>query len=216
MNALKSRTQLIFVPTIKCPDSVKKIPTSDQIIGIFFQNLITSQSKWIVPTQCAWGIWGIRVRDTKRWGWWRWRGRGKLSVASSISAWLNWPVKSSRLKQMQITLTYLHQKKNLRGFSNQLPPTMVGCADRGEYTVCAPHGTMCGSQTGSCEVTARDPPGCLSPLSWSAAAHKADHHHDSPLLCNPGITRHCARTAAQTRLCNVGVCSLCKTANSET
>lgn len=39
MNALKSWTLLIFVPTFKCPDSVKIIPTSDRIIGIYFPNL---------------------------------------------------------------------------------------------------------------------------------------------------------------------------------
>lgn len=47
------------------------------------------------------------VKQTKKRRWWR----GKLSLACSISACLNWPVKSSRLEQMQIALTCLHQKK---------------------------------------------------------------------------------------------------------
>lgn len=51
--------------------------------------------------------------------------------------------------------------KNPEGFSNELTLTMVGCPEQGEYTVWALNGTMCESQTGSCEVKAQDPPGCL-------------------------------------------------------
>lgn len=55
--------------------------------------------------------------------------------------------------------------KNPEGFSNELTLTMVGCPEQGEYTVWALNGTMCESQTGSCEVKAQDPPGCLPLLS---------------------------------------------------
>lgn len=50
--------------------------------------------------------------------------------------------------------------KNPQGFTNELTLTMVGCPEQGEYTVWALNGTMCESQTGSCEVKAQDPPGC--------------------------------------------------------
>ena len=56
--------------------------------------------------------------------------------------------------------------KNPEGFSNELTLTMVGCSEQGEYTVWALNGTMCESQTGSCEVKAQDPPGCL-PLCFA-------------------------------------------------
>lgn len=57
------------------------------------------------------------------------------------------------------------KKKNPQGFSNELTLTMVGSSEQGEYTVWTLNGTMCESQTGSCEVKAQDPPGCLTLLS---------------------------------------------------
>lgn len=78
-------------------------------------------------------------------GWWRWRWRGNPPpLACSISACLNRPVRSWRLKQMQIALTCLQKKKkNPEGFSNQLALTMVGWTEQGGYTVWALNGTMC-------------------------------------------------------------------------
>lgn len=77
-------------------------------------------------------------------GWWRWRWRGKPPLACSISACLNRPVRSRRLKQMQMALTCLQKKKkNPEGFSNQLALTMVGCPVQGGCTVWALNGTMC-------------------------------------------------------------------------
>lgn len=52
---------------------------------------------------------------------------------------------------------------------------MVGCPEQVEYKVWALNGTMCESQTGSCEVKAQDPPGCLPPLSWASAASTAQN-----------------------------------------
>lgn len=152
------------------------------LVIILYPVVSFSRSKNIAAK--TWGNLGGTQQESgqhkKTRGWWRWRWRGKPPLACSISACLNRPVRSRRLKQMQIALTCLQKKKKKKaeGFSNQLALTMVGSPEQGGCTVWALNGTMC--ERGA----VKQRPGPSGLLSLSSVLYKADHHHDSDLLCN--------------------------------
>lgn len=128
---------------------------------------------------------------------------------------------------MQIALTCSHQKKkkNPQGFSNQLTLTMVPRAGW-IYGLCSewhnvwePNRELWSKGSGPSRLPVA--------VELILGCYKADHHHDSPLLCNPWITLHYKDYSSNKKIKNkkckklemyffkVGVSSLCKTASTE-
>lgn len=185
--------------------------TSESRRSILWINLISCREETLSPDALNSGkTKGAGGRGGLRWmrAWWRRGGRGKLSVARSISACLNWPVKSSGLKQMQIALTCTRSKKKKeekkpeekkkipKAFQINSDLQWRGCPEQGEYTVCPLNGTMCESQTGlSSEGKGSGPSRLPGAAELILHCYKADHHHNTPplpppLLCCPRITLH--------------------------
>lgn len=98
----------------------------------------------------------------------------------SISACLNWPVKSSRQEQMQIALTCSHQKKNSWRPFKWTHPHNGGVPRAGWiYGLGSEWHNVWEPNWGAVKWRLRT---LQAACCCSLGCYKADHHHYSPLL----------------------------------